>query len=256
MALQLLARPSYPGGFGYGRIEFGAEVWDVTSPKGPRDPIVTSAGTTSTDHNGTDFWRNNIAGVPAINWGDDATCVAAGPAWNGYGNAVFLRCDSGYQLLFAHLQAGLHVPVGSRVPRGGVVGQVGTTGASTGPHLHFGVIQQGLPTVNDVNAYVAPSLWLNPMDYFVESLDVPVVEEAPLTGTLPRAGSMSLMVTAYQCTPVEIETWLAADPTAPERALYMLVDGVWRQYIFGAPTQVNASFPDPVPAGMAVLVAA
>lgn len=65
--------------------------------------------------------------------------VAKASGWNGgYGNYVVVRHGSGAQTLYAHM-AGVHVGVGAYVSQGEVVGSMGSTGRSTGTHLHFEV---------------------------------------------------------------------------------------------------------------------
>ncbi|RXJ99473.1 peptidase M24 [Arcobacter sp. CECT 8986] len=62
----------------------------------------------------------------------------------GYGNVIIIDHGNGYRTLYAHqnrFKGGLHV--GSRVRKGQLIGYVGTTGVSTGPHLHFGVYKNG-----------------------------------------------------------------------------------------------------------------
>ena len=57
--------------------------------------------------------------------------------WNdGYGNSVTVKLANGEEMLFGHLSV-IGVKVGQAVGYGDVVGLVGSTGASTGPHLHF-----------------------------------------------------------------------------------------------------------------------
>lgn len=259
MTLQLgPARPEYPGGYGHGAITLpSGDKWEVSSPFGPRDPIVTPGGTTTTTHTGTDFWRWNFAGTGIPHFGDKGVVTASGPAINGYGNAAFVQCDSGYQLLYAHMQDGIRVPVGAILERGQIVGQIGTTGASTGPHLHFGVLQPGLPTITDVSRWIDPGLWVNPMAYFQEVIDdATLPAEPPLLGALPQPGQLATMIVSYDCDPEDVGVWLANEPSAQETSMYVLVGGYWRQYIFGAPAQVNALFPNPLRAGTAVVVKA
>jgi len=69
------------------------------------------------------------------------TVVHAGPAGT-YGNLVTLRHDSGFETRYAHLSA-VEVNVGDVVEPGQNLGKVGTTGHSTGPHLHFEVRHDG-----------------------------------------------------------------------------------------------------------------
>lgn len=62
----------------------------------------------------------------------------------GYGNAVMIRHANGYKSLYAHLSKyNNRLKIGSRVKQGTVIGYVGTTGRSTGPHLHFGLYKNG-----------------------------------------------------------------------------------------------------------------
>jgi murein DD-endopeptidase MepM/ murein hydrolase activator NlpD len=67
----------------------------------------------------------------------------AGPGGT-YGNLVIVRHGNGYETRYAHLSA-VTVKVGDEVPAGQQVGNVGTTGYSTGPHLHFEVRHDGTP---------------------------------------------------------------------------------------------------------------
>jgi len=67
--------------------------------------------------------------------------------WNGgYGNFVQIRHSGGLVSCYGHLSRyGAGVKSGRRVRQGQTVGYVGTTGLSTGPHLHFEVRQGGKP---------------------------------------------------------------------------------------------------------------
>jgi murein DD-endopeptidase MepM/ murein hydrolase activator NlpD len=60
----------------------------------------------------------------------------------GYGNTVVVRHPGGFETRYAHLHD-LSVSVGDQIPSGGVLGTVGSTGRSTGPHLHFEVSRHG-----------------------------------------------------------------------------------------------------------------
>jgi murein DD-endopeptidase MepM/ murein hydrolase activator NlpD len=57
----------------------------------------------------------------------------------GYGNAIIIRHKGGYRSLYAHMSRFAHVKRGQYVKQGKTIGYVGTTGRSTGPHLHFGL---------------------------------------------------------------------------------------------------------------------
>lgn len=69
------------------------------------------------------------------------TVVHAGPAGT-YGNLVTVRHENGYETRYAHLSA-VTVAKGDKVQPGQQIGNVGTTGYSTGPHLHFEVRHEG-----------------------------------------------------------------------------------------------------------------
>ena len=169
---------TYPGLWGYSRIEGYPVSGDVSSPFGPRTPFQTDAGMTRPFHS----CIHNPAprGTPLIYPGERGLVTAEGPAMTGAGNAVFINdVASGRTLLFAHLQPGAHVGVGQWLNRGQVVGQVGTTGASTGTHLHFGVTIPNLPTVVSVNTWFGYETWADPFDFFVHTIENTEVLQEP-----------------------------------------------------------------------------
>ena len=60
----------------------------------------------------------------------------------GYGKVVKIRHNGGYVSLYAH-QSRIRVRRGQQVKKGQIIGYVGSTGRSTGPHLHFGLMKNG-----------------------------------------------------------------------------------------------------------------
>ena len=62
----------------------------------------------------------------------------------GYGNMILLNHGNGYLTRYGHLSA-FAIRAGQSVKKGQLIGRVGSTGHSTGPHLHFEVIFQGVP---------------------------------------------------------------------------------------------------------------
>lgn len=85
----------------------------------------------------------NRAG-PAVYAADGGRVVVAGwPDNYGYGNRVVIDHGNGYQTLYAHL-SNIYVSVGQTVSRGQSVGQMGSTGRSTGTHLHFEIRFKGI----------------------------------------------------------------------------------------------------------------
>ena len=69
---------------------------------------------------------------------DSGVVVYSGGISGGYGNMIMIDHGNGYQTLYAHLSA-VSVRCGSSVYQGSVIGSAGSTGNSTGPHLHFEV---------------------------------------------------------------------------------------------------------------------
>ncbi len=72
----------------------------------------------------------------------DGTVTTAGSTGNGYGNHVIINHGYGYETLFGHMVR-VKVTNGQSVKRGEVIGWVGSTGKSTGPHCHYEVHKYG-----------------------------------------------------------------------------------------------------------------
>jgi len=98
-------------------------------------------------HTGTDIGAQYGAQIIAA-----ASGTVKFAAWNGgYGNCVIIDHGGGVSTLYAHMSS-ISVSAGQYIEAGGQVGKVGSTGNSTGPHLHFEVIINGVA--------------VNPMQYF------------------------------------------------------------------------------------------
>jgi len=89
-------------------------------------------------HNGTDFALSSGENIYAA---ESGTVCYAGYC-GGYGNLVKIEHDNGMQTCYAHCSE-IIVSDGQRVERGDVIALVGSTGNSTGPHLHFEVVSGG-----------------------------------------------------------------------------------------------------------------
>ena len=91
-------------------------------------------------HRGTDFAAPE--GTPVMASGDGVIIKAA---WcGGGGNCVKIKHNSTYSTVYAHLSKfGGSIKKGKRVKQGQIIGYVGSTGKSTGPHLHYEVIHNG-----------------------------------------------------------------------------------------------------------------
>jgi murein DD-endopeptidase MepM/ murein hydrolase activator NlpD len=72
----------------------------------------------------------------------DGTIMVAGNIGNGYGNHVVIDHGYGYQTLYGHMVR-VKASRGQRVKRGDLIGYVGSTGKSTGPHCHYAVHKNG-----------------------------------------------------------------------------------------------------------------
>lgn len=99
-------------------------------------------------HNGMDFTANT--GSPVYATGDGVVERADNSA-SGFGNHVVIRHGFGYESLYAHLSK-YNCRPGQRVKRGDVIGYVGSTGRSEGPHCHYEVHKDG-KVVNPLNFY-------------------------------------------------------------------------------------------------------
>ncbi|BDM83402.1 hypothetical protein AM10699_62630 (plasmid) [Acaryochloris marina MBIC10699] len=91
-------------------------------------------------HAGTDFGAPTGAPIFAA---DSGTVIVA-EWYGGYGNTVIVDHGNGLTTLYGHCSE-LYVTVGQGVQRGQTIAAIGSTGLSTGPHLHFEVRQQGEP---------------------------------------------------------------------------------------------------------------
>lgn len=117
-----------------------------TSSFGGRISPIT--GDPTEFHSGQDF------GTPC---GTDVTAAASGTVtfagWHPYGGGIRVEIDHGGGLVttYNHLSSS-HVSVGQKVSRGDFIASAGTTGASTGCHLHFEVVLNG--------KHINPAGWL------------------------------------------------------------------------------------------------
>jgi murein DD-endopeptidase MepM/ murein hydrolase activator NlpD len=97
-------------------------------------------------HSGIDFGDDYGSTIRAA---DNGVVIFAG-WYGGYGNAVIINHGEGITTLYAHLSK-IDVSEGQKVQVGEAIAAVGSTGLSTGPHLHFEVRKDGEP--------------VDPMDY-------------------------------------------------------------------------------------------
>lgn len=130
------------GSYGGGNVVgTGSFIWPlpsstyITSRFGLRIHPITGE---QKSHNGIDISANSGSTIVAA---DGGTVTMA--AWNGgYGNCVMIDHGNGYITLYGHMSS-LAVSQGQSVSQGECIAYVGSTGLSTGPHLHFEVYQGG-----------------------------------------------------------------------------------------------------------------
>lgn len=118
-----------------GRVSGSGLIW-------PASGTVTSGygARWGTVHKGIDI--ANATGTPI--WAATGGEVFHAGPFGGYGNAVLIDHGGGMTTLYGH-QSRIAVSVGQQVTRGQVIGYIGSTGNSTGPHLHFEVRYRGAP---------------------------------------------------------------------------------------------------------------
>ncbi|GAB2537256.1 peptidoglycan DD-metalloendopeptidase family protein [Gracilibacillus alcaliphilus] len=120
----------------------------VVSAQGTGDLAWPAVGGTITSHMGERWGKQHkgidIAGVSdrSILAADNGTVISAG--WNdgGYGNKIVIEHNNGYRTIYAHMES-INVSPGQVVEQGQKIGVMGSTGDSTGVHLHFEVYKNG-----------------------------------------------------------------------------------------------------------------
>lgn len=127
--------------------------FDVTSPFGIRDNPFGKG--TQDEHTGIDLAKPKGSPIGAFVGG---TVIwsgfgAPGTGYDGYGNAVAIKDKFGYEHMYGHLNS-IAVNEGDTVNPGQIIGVQGTTGKSTGDHLHYEVRKHGYGTSVDPTEYL------------------------------------------------------------------------------------------------------
>ena len=133
----------------------GGYIWPVnsryiTSTVGGR---ASPGGVGSTNHKGTDIGR---VGYTSSIYASKAGTVIVSQYSRSYGNYVAISHGNGNTTLYGHMSS-RKVEVGQYVNQGDVIGITGSTGNSTGPHLHFEVVENGV-RVNPLSDGAAPKM--------------------------------------------------------------------------------------------------
>lgn len=122
----------------------------------PVDGVISDTyGTRNGEHRGVDVASKLNTPVYAVASG----IVTKSYYSNSYGHVVFIKHAEGYETVYAHLQKRL-VQQGEEVEQGMIIGTLGSTGYSSGPHLHFEV-HKNVWTVHKENA-IDPFLIFGP----------------------------------------------------------------------------------------------
>ena len=116
----------------------------ITSPYGDRSDPFTGA---DANHNGIDIGARMGTSIYAASGGK---VIQSSDKKNGFGKCVIIEHSSGFRTLYAHCSE-LIVNEGDYVSAGQLIAKVGSTGRSTGPHLHYSIIING--------KYVDPTLY-------------------------------------------------------------------------------------------------
>ena len=104
----------------------------------------------STGHRAIDYAAT--AGTPIRSVGDGTVSFSG---WNGaYGNMVKVHHNGTYSTNYGHMSK-IAVRNGTKVKQGDIIGYVGSTGFSTGPHLHYEMVKNGVK-INPLNEVLPP----------------------------------------------------------------------------------------------------
>jgi len=128
--------PGACGGIIYGDVGTGNFTWPVSTP------YLSGFDFTPPVHNGLDFGGDSGHPIYAA---DSGVVVYSGWSDRGYGYLIVIDHDRGWQTFYAHLIGGTLVPCGSSVQKGQLIASMGSTGNSSGPHLHFELRLNGSP---------------------------------------------------------------------------------------------------------------
>ena len=112
----------------YGNSGTGLFTWPTTNH------FLSGYDYTPPTHNGLDFDGDMGSPIYAV---DSGVVVYSGWSDRGYGNLMVVDHDNGWQSFYAHLMDGSMLACGSNVTKGDLIASMGSTGNSTGAHLHF-----------------------------------------------------------------------------------------------------------------------
>ena len=133
-----VSKYQYAGGEFANPVEGGT----ISSKFGPRDTFSTSNGASSSRwHKSIDIAAPAGTAIKSVQGGK----VTANGWVSGYGWTIEVTHDNGYKSMYHHMQNQSSVAVGTEVKQGQTIGNVGSTGNSTGPHLDLTITKDGTP---------------------------------------------------------------------------------------------------------------
>lgn len=133
-----VSKYQYAGGEFANPVEGGT----ISSKFGPRDTFATSNGASSSRwHKSIDIAAPAGTAIKSVKGGK----VTANGWVSGYGWTIEVTHDNGYVSMYHHMQNQSSVAVGTEVKQGQTIGNVGSTGNSTGPHLDLTITKDGTP---------------------------------------------------------------------------------------------------------------
>jgi murein DD-endopeptidase MepM/ murein hydrolase activator NlpD len=167
----------------------------ITSPFGMRYPFVNGKQRTDlkpTLHDGTDYGTNNKKVNCYAGYNGKVVNVSFNP---GGGNCVIVEYNNGFRGHYRHLDKQL-VSVGQTVSPDTIIGIVGTTGNSTGIHLHYSIQNAKTRVYEDYEKWAEP-LTLKPI---VEKPAAPVTKKPDVIYTVQKHDTLSAIASKYGTT--------------------------------------------------------
>lgn len=170
-----------------------------TSPFGARTIVLN--GRVLNGHSGMDFIPDGYIITPESGTVTAVKNSVAGidtSGKNDYGNYVYIKVSATYTIFFAHMKLNtITVKVGDKVTAGQVIGHMGTTGYSTGIHLHFGLQKNGA--------------WIDPAPYLKGELDIASKTTIKIATKVLVGDTVKIKAGAYYThtdKPVKVPNWV------------------------------------------------
>lgn len=165
----------------------------VTSKYGYRTHPIS--GKKNSFHRGIDLIKGHKSDIHAFIGGEVlyAGVGRTGTGFGGYGNVVLIGDSNGRGNLYAHLDS-VSVKTGQKVKKGTIIGKQGTTGNSTGSHLHFEVRAKAEKKIPYGWSANGEKDTLEPVNYVKSYVDK---TEVPFTHVVARGDTLSVIAKTY-----------------------------------------------------------